>query len=271
MNHKLTPEMAERLSAYLDGALSETERAEVEALVAGDTSLAEELSALEAADRAIGSAFASMLETPPPDLIRAVETAPAMIAAANLPRRPRWAMGTVAAALALVMIGAGAGSVLTRLYAPSVEVAEAPGWLDQVAEYHRVYASEGRHLVEVGAAESAHIESWLADSTGVDFTIPDLGARGLSFEGGRLLVAAGKPVGQLMYKDADGRVVALCFIAGGTMMGGMDGGQTDFTARNFADLDMVVWKDGAASYVVIGPASAGIDLDGIARDAAVSL
>ena len=269
MSGNVTPDLADRLSAYLDDALPDAERAEIEALAAKDAAVADELAALRQADAAIGSAFASMLDTPvPPSLVRAVEFTPAIPDAANLPGPPRWGFGTVAAALALLMIGAGGGSVLTRLYAPPVEVAAAPGWLDQVADYHRVYAREGRHLVEVPAEDATHLRTWLSDSTGVTFSIPDLSSRGLTFAGGRLLVAAGKPVGQLMYTDTDGQVVALCFIASGDMAA-MDG-QPDFTNRSFADLDMVVWKDREASYVVIGPAS-GIDLDQIARDAAVAL
>ena len=45
---------------------------------------------------------------------------------------------------------------------------------------------------------------------GVAFSIPDLSQFGLTFEGGRLLVAAGKPVAQLMYRLQDGTVIALC-------------------------------------------------------------
>ncbi|MFV2052394.1 zf-HC2 domain-containing protein [Aliiroseovarius sp. YM-037] len=269
MSGNVTSDLADQLSAYLDGTLSDAERAKIEALVASDADAADELAALQQADAAIGSAFASMLETPVPRaLISAIEETPVIPSAANLPRPPRWGFGTVAAALALLMIGAGGGSVLTRLYTPSVEIAAAPGWLDQVAEYHRVYAREGRHLVEVPAADAAHLQTWLSNRTGVAFSIPDLTGRGLTFAGGRLLVAAGKPVGQLMYTDADGQVVALCFIANDGMA--PMGGQPDFTNRSFADVDMVVWMDRNASYVAIGPAI-GIDLDQIARDAAVAL
>ena len=269
MTGKLTPEMADRLSAYLDGALSGTEAAEIEAMIAEDAAVADELAALREADAAFGSAFAAMLEEPvPPALVRAVEEAPGIAPPANLPDRPRWGMGTVAAAFALVMIGAGAGSVLTRALSTPVEVAAAPGWLDQVADYHRVYAREERHLAEVPATEAAHLETWLADTTGVSFSIPDLAGLGLTFRGGRLLVAAGKPVGQLMYTDAGGEVVALCFIAGGDTASG--DGPTTFAARDFGDIDMVVWKDSAASFVAVGPAT-GIDLDAIARNAALSI
>lgn len=269
MTGKMTPDLADRLSAYLDGALPAAELAEVEALIAKDAAVAEELDALRQADAAIGSAFAAMLETPvPPALVRALEEAPAIATPANLPRGPRWGMRTVAAALALLMIGAGMGSVLTRLLIAPVEVAAAPGWLDQVADYHRVYARQERHLAEVPATDAAHLQTWLADTTGVSFTIPDLSGLGLTLRGGRLLVAAGKPVGQLMYTDAAGEVVALCFVAGGDAAA--DDGPTAFTTRDFGDIDMVVWKDRAASYVVVGPAGR-IDLDVIARDAAVAL
>jgi anti-sigma factor RsiW len=270
MTGKPTPDLTDRLSAYLDGALSDTEAAEIAALAAGDQAVAEELAALRQADAAIAAAFAAMLETPvPAALALAIGTAPADApVAANLPHRPRWGIGA-AAAVALLMIGAGTGSVLTRaLWAPPLRVAAAPDWLDQVAEYHRVYASQTRHLVEVPATDAGHLQTWLAATTGVRFKVPDLTGHGLTFQGARLLVAAGKPVGQLMYTNAKGEVVALCFVAGSEPSSG--GAPTAFTDRNFGDIDMVVWTDRDASYVVVGPAT-GIALDDIARDAAVSL
>jgi anti-sigma factor RsiW len=158
--------------------------------------------------------------------------------------------------------------VMTRALTPA-EVAQAkPGWLDHVAEYHAVYAAQGRHLVEVPASEQAHLEKWLSEQTGVPFVVPDLSASGLSFEGGRLLVANGKPVAQLMYKDAGGQVIAVCFMTGGDAALGE--GETVFADRKIAGFDMVSWKDRTASYVVIGPADRA-DLRQIAETAAIDL
>ena len=125
-------------------------------------------------------------------------------------------------------------------------VAAAPGWLADIADYHAVYARQGRHLVEVGADEADHIQTWLTAQVGTDVRIPDLSTDGLTFEGGRLLVAAGKPVAQLMYRDAEGTVIALCLIETSTPRDG-------FAQQTLNGFDMVSWGAGTANYVVLGP------------------
>jgi anti-sigma factor RsiW len=164
------------------------------------------------------------------------------------------------------MIGGVGGSYLTKSFAPPQLV--ATGWLDQVAEYHLVYASQVRHLVEVPAADRDHLQTWLADTTGVRFTVPDLTASGLTFQGARLLVAAGKPVAQLMYTDAAGQVIAVCFMAGGDAALGEEPGP--FTSRSFDALDMVSWKNRDASYVVVAPRGMP-GLDALARAASTAI
>jgi anti-sigma factor RsiW len=264
-----TSDLSDRLSAYLDGALTEAERREVEALVARDPAAAAELAALRQVDDALRLGFADMLAAPVPlQLARAIDAVPAPAAQRAAPSR--WGgFRSLVAGLALVALGAGLGAVVTRTLAPPVQVAAAqPGWLDQVADYHAVYAAQGRHLVEVPASERAHLESWLSEQTGVPFTVPDLSASGLEFQGARLLVAAGQPVAQLMYKDATGAVVAVCFMRGGDAA--LAPGETVFADRRIGAFDLVSWKDNAVSYVVIGPAGRQ-DLRQIAEASAIAL
>ncbi len=260
------PDLATRLSAYRDGELPEAEARAVAALLARVPAVQAEYDALLRTDDAIGKAFAAMLhDTVPDDMVRSLGQAPLAPLPANIPSAPRWGMA-LAASVALLMIGGAGGSYLTRQMAPPQQL--AVGWLDQVAEYHQVYASQGRHLVEVPASDKAHLESWLSAQTGVTFTAPDLSASGLTFQGARLLVASGKPVAQLMYTDAAGQVIALCFMAGGDAA--LDDGLSPFATRQFGSVDMVSWKSRDASYVVVGPKGA-TGLDAIAKAAAVTL
>ena len=129
-------------------------------------------------------------------------------------------------------------------------------------------AQQFSNVVEVPASETAHLQKWLTDSTGVAFTVPDLAASGLTFQGARLLVASGKPVAQLMYTDAAGQVVALCFLAGGDAAAGA--GTTPFQTRNAKGVNMVWWTSKDASYVVVGP-STGVDLQSVAKAASTVL
>jgi anti-sigma factor RsiW len=118
-------------------------------------------------------------------------------------------------------------------------------WIMQVAEYHRVYAGEKRHLVEVAAAETPHIESWLGKRLEMPLVVPDLTAQGLTFQGARMLVINGAPVAQLIYTPADGRAVALCIIRSPKE-------DKPLTASQQDDLRLVDWRTKGYGFVVVG-------------------
>ncbi|MEO8531947.1 MAG: anti-sigma factor [Deltaproteobacteria bacterium] len=254
--------LRERLSAYLDGELSREDAAAIEALVASDPDVTKEFGALSQLEQGLLDGFGAMLDEPvPPQLERAVQLAQAIEKPANLSRSPRFGLRSLAAALGLLVIGAGSGALIARATLDPVAVVAQTGWLDQVAAYHKVYAAQTNHLVEVSASD-ATLAGWLAKSTGVSVEIPDLSAQGLTFQGGRLLVAGGKPVAQLMYTDANGEVVALCYVAGGDAA--LGNGVSDFKTRDFDGFQMVSWVDSVAAYVVIGP-KARTDLKDLAE------
>ena len=271
MTQALDQTLLDQLSAYLDGALSPDEAVKIEQLVENDPAIAAELDALSHVDHVARAAFDGMLADPVPlKLARAIDRAAVADAAptmaANIPSKPVW--HGLAAAIVLLLIGGAGGAFITRHTTPPQQTASAIAWLDQIADYHLVYASQQRHLVEVPASETAHLQKWLSDTTGVAFTVPDLTASGLTFQGARLLVASGKPVAQLLYTDAGGQVVALCFLAGGNVAAGA--GTTPFQTRNEKGISMVWWTSNDASYVVVGP-SAGVDLQSVAKAASTVL
>ncbi len=249
----------EKLSAYLDGELPEDEVREIEAALEQDTALQAELEALMAADTLAKDDFAAMLDEPVPTaLAAAIRDAPESLPA-NTPSRPRSANRLIAAGLVLALLVGGAGGYFRGL-SEGTQLAAAPGWLSDIADYHRVYATQQRHLVEVGADEAEHIETWLTATVGADVRIPDLTDHALTFEGARLLVAAGKPVAQLMYTDGEDRVVALCLIQS-------DAPRDGFDKRTIGAFDMVTWGGTGSNVVLVGDEGRG-DLDEIARSAA---
>lgn len=238
-----TPEM---LSAYLDCELAPEDVAVVEEALARDPELAAELARLQAADALARAEFAEELNEPiPAALTQAIEGA-RVTWPANLGWRPRFAVGLSALAASVALIIGGAGGYYTRLQDP-VQVVAARGWLDDIADYHRVYSGQKRHLVEVPASEADHIETWLTNTVGAEVRVPDLSAEGLTFQGGRLLVAVGKPVAQLMFTDASGGVVALCVIRS-------DSPQATQAQRSSQGFDMVSWGGTGANFVVVGDA-----------------
>lgn len=244
----ITDEIRQTLSAYLDGELDADVARKIEALVASNPDVEAELMALTQTDALVKDAFDGILADPVPLTLAREITGPA--------KSSRWPMGAMAASVAALVVGIGIGT-----YGGLAPVPSAPGWLDHVADYHRVYAAETHHLVEVGADEADHIQTWIGNRTGVNFNIPDLTEFGLTFEGGRLLVANGKPVAQLMYRDAAGTVFALCFQSSG--QGATDG----FTDGSRDGIGMQVWRTDTAAFVLVGPDGSPL-LPSIAQDAA---
>ncbi|MFK7752412.1 MAG: anti-sigma factor [Sedimentitalea sp.] len=253
-------DMSLKLSAYLDGELDAVEAEKIETLLASDPEVQAELDALIEADVMAQEQFEEHLRAPVPlhlaQQIRATEidVKPAPV------RRPIW--GSLAAGLAVFVIGGAGGYLLQDRINPP----QTAGWLADIADYHAVYASQGRHLVEVGADESDHIQAWLGKTIGTPFTIPDLSDFDLTFEGGRLLVANGKPVAQLMYRLPDGTVIALCLQRSAAPATGAP----SFNNRTINGFDFVSWRAGDAAYVVIGPGGQP-NLDAIASKAAVDI
>ena len=251
-----------KLSAYLDGELDPAETEAIEAALASDPAVQAELDALLMADAAAGEQFAEQLDGPVPfALAQQIKSAELVSKAAPPPpARPVW--GAMAASLVVFAVG-GAGGYFLK---DRIDPPQTRGWIAEVADYHAVYAAQGRHLVEVGADEADHIQTWLGNTVGAAFTIPDLSEFGLTFEGGRLLVAKAKPVAQLMYRLEDGTVIALCLQKGNAA----GDGPVTFRERTINGFDFVSWSAGGADYVVIGPGGQP-DLGAIAEKAAVEI
>jgi anti-sigma factor RsiW len=238
--------MADKLSAYLDGELPPGESAEVAAALDADPALRATWASLVAANDAAARDFAEMLAAPVPlSLARAIGAAPAADGpAANSPFAPvsrRFVWGSLAAALACLAVGAGGGWLAGQRAGADRD------WVADVGDYHAVYAGQTKHLVEVTADNPDQIVSWLSKSVGQPVRIPDLSAQGFAFQGARLLVAAGKPVGQLMYRDGGGQIVAICMIASAKPP------TAAATSRDLGEYTALTWGDPGLRWLLIGP------------------
>jgi anti-sigma factor RsiW len=181
-----------RLSAYLDGEVSEAERKELEQLVARDDEARLLLEMLKAGNAFGNKAFEEFLHDPVPlSLVRRIKQGPGVnpkaervVSAAPRQAKVRLWPRALAASIALLLVGSSTGYLIGRTSndgAPSVNVAAARSWLDDIADYHRIYSRQtAEHLVEVPASGDARIENWLASSVGVNFAErarPDLRRR----------------------------------------------------------------------------------------------
>jgi anti-sigma factor RsiW len=119
--------------------------------------------------------------------------------------------------------------------------------LDEVADYHIVYAQEQEHQVELPAHRIDEIEAWLGNRLHRSLRVPDLSKRGLEFRGARLLVVDGKPVAQLLYgwPDQPQRPLALCISTGAPGMSGL-------TYERRGEVNLALWRSNAYTYVLVG-------------------
>jgi anti-sigma factor RsiW len=262
-----------QVSALLDGALSDNERAALEALILHDPQARARLEELRQCDARARKNFEDMLKEPVSlDLVRSIKTATPPRRAVRLPRsgRPRLQVkpsitAMIAASLVMFALGVSAGTMFASRpgMVTYADIAGDPNkaWLDDVASHFRLFARQSRHLIEVPATESAHIVDWLMATTGVSFRIPDLSADGLEFVGARLYSAGGRPVGQLVYRNSDADVIAISFTKSIA--------PTDTAMREVIrdDIGLVVWQGLQASYVLTGP-SADSALDTLASKVA---
>ncbi len=271
-----------RLSAYLDGQLPRSEMNEIDEILAQDDDARAVFEKLKLGSEFGARAFERMLQEPIPlDLVRNIKEArtsddetPKLgiaaipVAATRAPRRSAFWPQALAASLAIFIAGGVSGYLISEQQDTDgpIQIAAAPRtWLDDIADYHRIYARQTRHLVEVPASDQDHIVEWLSASTGVPFKLPDLSGQNLKFEGARLLVAGGKPTAQLLYRDAENEIFAICFLQSDPVEG-----KTTLAESMRNDIGLVSWQQGKASYVVVGP-SADPDLERIAEAVSTSI
>jgi anti-sigma factor RsiW len=137
-------------------------------------------------------------------------------------------------------------AVLQQMVGLEADLAASRSWLNQISQYHRVYASTARrHLVEVGADELDHIQTWLTGMLGRQILVPDLTRFDVTFAGARLLAINEKPVAQLVYRDGNDQPLALCVIP-------MPAGAKAPTLSTNGELNLVDWRDDSHGYAVVG-------------------
>ncbi len=249
------------LVAYVDGELSAAEMGRVEELLTDDPKAQQLRDILRSQKESLKGLQSNIVEQPVPDvLIAAIRGGAAKagegdaLAGGGSPATALSSSNTgsvksptrlwlVAASVAFLVVGAAGGFVAGGQYA--IPPAAQQDWLTQVANYHGIYAREKRHLVEVSADETPHIEAWLGKRLGRSLVVPDLSGAGAEFKGARLLGINGRPVAQLIYQTPTGDPFALCVMASGKA-------DLEPVSVRRDDLNMVEWRQDGYAYVVVG-------------------
>jgi anti-sigma factor RsiW len=219
-----------QLHTYVDGSLSESAKAEVEAWVRAHPEDAERMRAYAEQNALLRTLYNPVLD----------ESVPAALLAV---RPTVWRRYAVAAAVFALGVGLGwlvRGEFIIPQIVP-VSLAR------QAATAHIVYAPEVRHPVEVGASEESHLVGWLSKRLGTTLKAPKLAPLGYELVGGRLLSGPQGPVAQFMYQDGRGQRL--------TLYVSRQRGEPRDTAFRFSQEDRVsvfYWVDGNFGYAISG-------------------
>jgi len=218
------------LHAYVDGALLEGTRPEVEAWLASHPDDTERLRAYGDYNAMLRSLYNPVMDEPVPAALLAT-------------RAPAWRR--YAAAAVVFAFGIGLGWVVRG---QSFSHQAVPFSLArQAAIAHVVYAPEVRHPVEVGANDEEHLVRWLSKRLGTTLKAPTLSTVGYDLVGGRLLSGPQGPVAQFMYQDGRGQRL--------TLYVSRQRGEPRDTAFRFSQEDRVsvfYWVDGNFGYALSG-------------------
>ncbi|MCW3478168.1 anti-sigma factor [Neisseriaceae bacterium JH1-16] len=188
---KTVPESGDQLrllSALVDGELSDSERAEVEARLVSDPAAACRVTHYRAQKAALQALFPKPVTVPSLFVQR---------------RTPWWRVGL--AAVACLLVGAAFGLLLGQ----GRLGAEQPAFAQRADMAYVVYAPEARHPVEVGAADEAQLVAWLSRRLERPLSIPSLREYGFGLVGGRLLPGDAGPAAQFMYQNDGGERLTL--------------------------------------------------------------
>lgn len=242
MNRHDSPVREEDLHAYVDGAIEGPRRAQIEDYLARHPDVAARMRDHIDLRQRLREQLAPVMEDPiPPELNLA-----RMVEAHRQRRRIPWRIA--ASVLAAVLIG-GVGGWNLR------DATEGPGsglaaLAKEAATSYQVYAADPTRPVELPAADSVQLVSWISQRLARPIALPDLASAGYRFMGGRLIATEHGPAGLFLYDDAQGTRIAI-------MVRPMaKKGDLPMSAHNLAGVSGYAWADQGLGYSLTGPASA---------------
>lgn len=237
------PISEEDLHAYVDGALEDARRAEVEAYIGRHPDMAARVAGFARQRAALREAFAPIAEEPIPpglDLARLIEAR----------RRPSRIAPWRAAAAAIVVFALGGAGGWSMHGMSGGQPSGIAALVHEAADNYLVYGPDRMHPVEFRAANSGALVDWISERLQSPLTIPDLKASGYRFMGGRLVATDHGPAGLLMYDNDHGiRLVML------VRPMGIDKNRPKMSEYTDGPVAGFGWSDNGIGYSVVSAAA----------------
>ncbi len=195
------PVQEEDLQAYVDNALDEAHRKEIEAYLRDHPEVAHRVEGYVAQRHALRAAFAPVASEPiPPEL-----NLRHMVAARSTRSAAPWRLA--ASVFVALCVGGMAGWMGRGASEPSTGGIAALA-REATASY-QVFASDPNRPVEIGAHDNADLVRWVSARLQRPVAVPDLTRAGYRYMGGRLVATEHGPAGLFMYDDGHGTRVAM--------------------------------------------------------------
>jgi anti-sigma factor RsiW len=257
MNEQPTAINEEDLHAYVDGALSEERREQVERALEQNPALAAKVSDYFSLNSMFHERYDRVLNEPVPARLR--------------PRKERnwrdamnWPQFAGMAAALVLGVGIGVGTNMGRS-APAagmgmenaaqsdtrpVSADSTEMFARRVAIAHVVYMPQVGRPSDMGQGHEEDFVRFLSSRLGTDVHPPMLTKSGFQLDGGRMLPGKDGPMAQFMYRNADGERLTLVI-----SHRKVSSNTTAFKLYQDGPVNVFYWVDGNFGYAVSG----GID------------
>ncbi|TWB63287.1 anti-sigma factor family protein [Nitrospirillum viridazoti] len=247
------PITEEDFQAYVDHALDERRREEVEEYLSTHPDAARRVAAYTAQREALRAALAPIAEEPVPDhlnLARLVEARQHRQARSWLSGPGAGPWRNIAAAVALVLIGGAGGWSMHGITAGKASMNPESMLTQEAMDNYRVYAADAVRPVEMHAGEQEQLLRWVSQRLDRKVAVPDLSASGYRFMGGRLVATAHGPGAMFFYDDSSGNRIAML------VRPMKQDGDAPMTEHQKDDVGGVTWCNRGMGYSLVADASA---------------
>ena len=249
----------ETLVAFVDGELDDVTADEVARAIRSDTDLAKRVRIFADSGVLVRAAFADVIDEPVPDrLLLAARGTPASMNVVPLRKRTviaRWIALPIAASVAALMIGAGAGYWAGRspVAPPVTELAASSGLVDNLAGYYDLYtmpgvgtAPEQVAFADMRTGERDGLQSWLSSRLERETKVPDLSTFGYTLSGGRIVMSEGRPAGQILYVNPEDKQPIAIYV------GTTNKRDAQITLDQRKDVNVAYWRREGRTIAVFG-------------------